>query len=178
MDIVNLAQMVEVDYIGSPCGKLDQVMIYFAKGGMGTYFNPVNEHIEHFKFGGDIDRYRVVCMDTGTKRAGLEVSTYKVRRQQCDRMNAYLQAELGRSLSELFNPNYETDFLSIIVMIVSSFILVTFLMHRIRNVLTNRVLKKSLGDQGTWLPIKLAVTYVYTLPLPSVADNRTQPIAY
>ena len=53
-------------------------MIYFAKAGMGTYFNPVNEHIEHFKFGGDIDRYRVVCMDTGTKRAGLEVSTYKV----------------------------------------------------------------------------------------------------
>ena len=102
MDIVNLAQMVEVDYIGSPCGKLDQVMIYFAKAGMGTYLNPVNEHIEHFKFGGDIDRYRVVCMDTGTKRAGLEVSTYKVRRQQCDRMNAFLKAELGRPLSELF----------------------------------------------------------------------------
>lgn len=102
MEIVNLAQMVEVDYIGSPCGKLDQVMIYFAKAGMATYFNPVNEHIEHFEFGGDIDRYRVVCMDTGTKRAGLEVSTYKVRRQQCDRMHAYLQAELGRSLSALF----------------------------------------------------------------------------
>ena len=102
MDIVNLAQMVEVDYIGSPCGKLDQVMIYFAKAGMGTYFNPVNEHIEHFEFGGDIDRYRVVCMDTGTKRAGLEVSTYKVRRQQCDAMNAYLRAQLGRSLPELF----------------------------------------------------------------------------
>jgi hypothetical protein len=70
----------------------------------------------------------------------------------------------------------QTDFLSIIVMIVSSFILVTFLMHRIRNVLTNRVLKKSLGDQGTWLPIKPALTYVYTLPLPSVAEHRPQPI--
>jgi hypothetical protein len=84
----------------------------------------------------------------------------------------------------------QTDFLSIIVMIVSSFVLGTFLMHRIRNGLTNRVLKKwsgllrirscriarNLGDQGTWLPIKPAVTYVYTLPLPSVAEHRPQPI--
>jgi hypothetical protein len=76
-------------------------------------------------------------------------------------------------------------------MIVSFFILVTFIMHRIRNVLTNRVLKKwsgllrirscriarNLGDQGTWLPIKPAVTYVYTLTLPSVAEHLAQPIA-
>ena len=45
----------------------------------------------------------------------------------------------------------QTDFLSIRVMIVSSLILGTFLMHRIRNVLTNRVLKKSLGDHGSEL---------------------------
>ena len=64
-------------------------------------------------------------------------------------------------------------------MIVSSITLGTFLMHRIRNVLTNRVLKKSCfasGDHGTWLPIRPAVTYVYTLPLPSVAEHRAQPI--
>ena len=77
-------------------------MIYFAKAGMGTYFNPVNEQVQHFEFGGDIDQYRVVCMDTGTKRAGLEVSTYKIRRQQCDDMNAYLQTQLDASLPELF----------------------------------------------------------------------------
>ena len=39
------------------------------------------------------------------------------------------------------NPNYANGFLSIRVMIVSSITLGTFLMHRIRNVLTNRVLK-------------------------------------
>ena len=33
---VDLAQAVENDYIGSPCGKLDQIMIVFAKAGMGT----------------------------------------------------------------------------------------------------------------------------------------------
>ena len=31
MRIVDLAQMVENDYIGSPCGKLDQIMILFSQ---------------------------------------------------------------------------------------------------------------------------------------------------
>ena len=64
-------------------------------------------------------------------------------------------------------------------------------MHRIKNVLTNRVLKnwsgllrirscrfaRSLGDQGTGLPVRLAVTYIYTLPQPSVAEHLAHPIA-
>ena len=78
---------------------------------------------------------------------------------------------------QFLSQSMQTDFLSIRVMIVSSITLGIFLMHRIRNVLTNRVLKKSLGDHGTWLPIRQAVTYVYTLPLPSVAEHRAQPIA-
>lgn len=50
-------------------------------------------------------------------------------------------------------------------------------MHRIKNVLTNRVLKNPLSDQGTWLPVRLAVTYLYTLPQPSVAEHLAHPIA-
>ena len=50
-------------------------------------------------------------------------------------------------------------------------------MNRIRNVLTEMVLKNSLGDQGTWLPVRPAVTYVYTLPRPSVAEHLAHPIA-
>jgi hypothetical protein len=49
-------------------------------------------------------------------------------------------------------------------------------MYRIKYVLTNRVLKKNLGDHGKWLPIRPAVTYIYTLPLPSVAEYHAQPI--
>ena len=30
---------------------------------------------------------------------------------------------------------------------------------------------------GTWLPSRPAVTYVYMLPLPSVAEHRAQPSA-
>ena len=35
VQIVDLAQAVENDYIGSPCGKLDQTMVLFAKEGHG-----------------------------------------------------------------------------------------------------------------------------------------------
>jgi galactokinase len=95
MRIVDLAQMVETDYIGSPCGKLDQIMIYFAKAGMGTYYDPVCETIEHIPFGGETETFRIVSMDTGSKRPGLEKSTYKIRRNECD--------DLANSLSGLMD---------------------------------------------------------------------------
>lgn len=95
MRIVDLAQMVETDYIGSPCGKLDQIMIYFAKEGMGTYFNPNDNSIEHIPFGGDADSFRIVSLDTGTKRPGLEKSTYKLRREECEQIKNLLMLEFG-----------------------------------------------------------------------------------
>ncbi|HAV12602.1 MAG TPA: hypothetical protein DCX06_03760 [Opitutae bacterium] len=51
----------------------------------------------------------------------------------------------------------QADFLSNRIQFASFSILGTFLMHRIRNVLTKRVLKNPLGDQGTWLPVRPAV---------------------
>jgi hypothetical protein len=36
---------------------------------------------------------------------------------------------------------------------------------------------RNLVYQGTYLPIRLAVTYVYTLSLPSVAEHLAQAIA-
>ncbi|MDB2506157.1 hypothetical protein N9X20_01280 [Opitutales bacterium] len=105
MRIVDLAQMVETDYIGSPCGKLDQIMIYFAKAGMGTYFNPNKGTIDHIPFGGDTDDFRIVSLDTGTKRPGLEKSTYKIRRNECDQMKALLTEKFGyASLAEVNTP--------------------------------------------------------------------------
>jgi galactokinase len=102
MRIVDLAQMVETDYIGSPCGKLDQIMIYFAKAGMGTYFNPSQNTIEHVPYGGDPDLFRIVSLDTGTKRPGLEKSTYKVRRGECEVILDMLESEFGyKSLAEV-----------------------------------------------------------------------------
>jgi galactokinase len=102
MRIVDLAQMVETDFIGSPCGKLDQIMIYFAKEGMGTYFNPATGTIDHIPYGGNPDEFRIVSLDTGTKRLGLENSTYKIRRGECDRMKGLLHEKFGyHSLAEV-----------------------------------------------------------------------------
>jgi len=91
MQIVDLAQAVENDYIGSPCGKLDQTMVLFAKEGMGTYYNPKDRSIEYVSIGKGAIDFRIMVLDTGTDRPGLEKSTYAVRRRQCEKMVALLQ---------------------------------------------------------------------------------------
>lgn len=91
MRIVDLAQMVENDYIGSPCGKLDQIMILFSREGKGTYYNPARRSIDYIPLGAGAADFRIVSLDTGTVRPGLEKSTYKVRRSECEEFVAILQ---------------------------------------------------------------------------------------
>lgn len=93
--IIDLAQAVENDYIGSPCGQLDQIMIYFAKAGMGTHYNPRDKSIVYVPLGEGATDFRIVGLDTGTVRPGLEKSTYKLRRQECDDLAALLQESHG-----------------------------------------------------------------------------------
>jgi galactokinase len=91
MKIVDLAQAVENDYIGSPCGKLDQIMILFAREGFGTYYNPKDRKIEYVPLGKKTEDFAIVVMDTGTVRPGLEKSTYKIRRAECEQFVVILQ---------------------------------------------------------------------------------------
>ncbi len=91
LKIVDLAQAVENDYIGSPCGKLDQIMILFAREGFGTYYNPKDRKVEYVPLGKGATDFSIVVMDTGTVRPGLEKSTYKVRRAECERFVSILQ---------------------------------------------------------------------------------------
>jgi galactokinase len=86
MKIVDLAQLVENEYIGSPCGKLDQIMILFAKAGMGTHYIPATRSIKYVPLGKNAKDFRIVVMDTGTVRPGLEKSSYKIRRAECEEM--------------------------------------------------------------------------------------------
>jgi len=95
--IVDLAQMVENDYIGSPCGILDQTMILFAKEGMGTHYNPADRSIKYIPLGKSDEEFRIVSLDTGTVRPGLEKSTYKIRREECDKLAALAKEEFGIS---------------------------------------------------------------------------------
>jgi galactokinase len=88
--VVDLAQAVENDYIGSPCGQLDQIMILFAREGLGTHYNPKNRTVRHIPLGGDTD-FRLVSLDTGTDRPGLEKSTYRIRRFECEQLAGLLK---------------------------------------------------------------------------------------
>jgi galactokinase len=88
--IVDMAQAVENDYIGSPCGQLDQIMILFAREGMGTYYNPGSRTVNYVPLGASAGDFRIMVMDTGTVRAGLEKSTYKIRRAECEKFVSIL----------------------------------------------------------------------------------------
>ena len=84
MRVARLAQAVENDYIGSPCGLLDQIMILFAREGMGTHYRPGSSSIEYVPLGEEAIDFRIVGLDTGTVRPGLEKSTYRLRRAECE----------------------------------------------------------------------------------------------
>jgi len=89
--IVDMAQAVENDYIGSPCGKLDQIMILFARENMGTHYNPKTGNIDYAALGAGANDFRILVMDTGTVRPGLEKSTYKIRRAECEKLVSLAQ---------------------------------------------------------------------------------------
>ena len=91
MTVVDLAQAVENDYIGSPCGKLDQIMILFGREGMGTYYNPAERSVDYAQLGSGATDFRIVVLDTGTVRPGLEKSTYRIRRAECEKLVSILQ---------------------------------------------------------------------------------------
>ena len=97
MKIVDMAQAVENDYIGSPCGNLDQIMIYFARDGMGTHYNPRDASLRHVPLGTNAPDFQIVSLDTGTVRPGLEKSTYKIRRAECEELVALGGKKLGFS---------------------------------------------------------------------------------
>lgn len=95
LQVVDLAQAVENDYIGSPCGQLDQIMILFARAGMGTHYNPATRSVKHVKLGPGAPDFRIVSLDTGTVRPGLEKSTYKLRRAECEELAFLAGPEFG-----------------------------------------------------------------------------------
>jgi galactokinase len=97
MRLVDIAQAVENDYIGSPCGQLDQIMILFAKAGMGTHYRPRERQVEYVPLGNAADDFCLVSLDTGTVRLGLEKSTYRVRRAECEELARMARDEFGIS---------------------------------------------------------------------------------
>ena len=81
---VELAVQVENAYVGSPCGNLDQIMIWHARENAGTLYEPEAQKISYVPLGAGAPDFAFVALDTGTDRPGLEKSTYKIRREECD----------------------------------------------------------------------------------------------
>ena len=107
LDIARLAQAVENDYIGSPCGLLDPMMILFARAGMGTHYVPATQTVRHVPLGDGAPPLSLVAMDTGTVRPGLEKSTYRLRRRECEQLVTLAGAEFGfASLGEVDDHGY------------------------------------------------------------------------
>jgi len=102
--VVELAQKIENDYIGSPCGNLDQIMIYYSKAGMGTHYDPNTKTVNYVPLGMGAPDFSIAALDTGTERPGLEKSTYVVRKRECDQLAEILQANYG-----LKNPSEVRD---------------------------------------------------------------------
>eukprot|EP00929_Paragymnodinium_shiwhaense_P002058 TRINITY_DN102256_c0_g1_i1.p1 TRINITY_DN102256_c0_g1~~TRINITY_DN102256_c0_g1_i1.p1 ORF type:complete len:514 (-),score=65.59 TRINITY_DN102256_c0_g1_i1:234-1613(-) len=90
---VTLSHKVETEYVGTPCGQLDQIMIYFAKEGMGTRYDPKSGKITYVPLGLSADEFRIAALDTGTVRHGLEKSTYAVRVKECQALVKMLKAK-------------------------------------------------------------------------------------
>lgn len=107
--LAKLAQMVENSYIGSPCGLLDHVMILFGRRGYGVYFNPLSLDIGYEALPAGDDEFRLMVLDTGTERPGLEKSTYRIRRAECEALVEVLRAAGFniRHLAEITDRMYE-----------------------------------------------------------------------
>ena len=113
LKIIDMAQAVENVYIGSPCGQLDQTMVLCAKAGMGTYYNPEDRSIEYMPIGQGATDFRIMVLDTGTDRPGLEKSTYAVRRAECEAFAAILQ-KAGFDISCLADVSDEATYQKIV----------------------------------------------------------------
>lgn len=98
--IVELAQAIENDFVGSPCGVLDQTMILYARAGHATHFDPATRLIRHLPLGAAAPPFRLLALDTGTVRPGLERSTYARRRAECEELVRLVQA-MGIAIENL-----------------------------------------------------------------------------
>lgn len=101
MRLARMAQQVENDHVGSPCGILDPLMIACAQSGRATIHRQRTHRIEHVAWGGQTEGLCLLALDTGRSRHGLQHATYPQRRRECEEAMAILGPRLGcATLSE------------------------------------------------------------------------------
>ncbi|KAJ9465379.1 Galactokinase [Diplonema papillatum] len=109
-EIVSLAQKLENEYMACPSGYLDQIMIYYAREGLGTHFIPATKSIKYVPLGCDAQSFSFGALDTGTDRPGLEKSTYAIRSRECKQMSQLLSQRFEgvKTIGDLDDAKYAT----------------------------------------------------------------------
>jgi galactokinase len=95
-------------------------MTLFAREGMGTHYKPGARTVDYVPLGAGAADFRIVVMDTGTDRPGLEKSTYKIRREECERLVGILQKD-GYAIECLGDIKEEGLYQEIVVKYESSY---------------------------------------------------------
>jgi galactokinase len=103
--VINMARAVENEYVGSPCGDLDQAMIYLGQAGKATIYSSRDKLIDHVDLSPKAFDFRLVVMDTGTKRAGLKGTTYEKRQAECKRIVGMFGEKFGFEMLADISPD-------------------------------------------------------------------------
>jgi galactokinase len=87
--LARLAQQAENDFVGVPCGLMDQMASMACTAGHALLFDVRSEQVEQVPFAPEADDLRLVVVDTGVKHA-LGDGAYADRRAACERAAALL----------------------------------------------------------------------------------------
>jgi galactokinase len=87
--LARLAQQAENDFVGVPCGLMDQMASMACTAGHALLFDVRSEQVEQVPFAPEADGLRLVVVDTGVKHA-LGDGAYADRRAACERAAALL----------------------------------------------------------------------------------------
>ena len=68
----------------TPSNKKQKKHDRHARASAGTLYEPEAKKISYIPLGAGAPDFAFVALDTGTDRPGLEKSTYKIRREECD----------------------------------------------------------------------------------------------
>ena len=106
MRLARLAQRVENEHTGSPCGILDPLMICHARRNEAVLWHNGSDAPETVAWGGPPDALCMLALDTGRSRKGLQNATYPQRVRECAQILATAQPHVGgESLADLVRDN-------------------------------------------------------------------------
>ena len=97
LEVARLCQRAESDFVGMPCGILDQFASILAQEGSGILLDCERMEWESVPLPRELE---VLILDTGVRRA-LREGGYRERRQECEQALSSARSALGRELGSL-----------------------------------------------------------------------------